>query len=427
VSTALRPFGVLAAGLQVLVGLAARFARLVARLVPRRRDLWVFGSWYGTRFSGSPRALFVYCLRFRATEISVAWISRRRELVRELRALGLPAYHRFSIRGLWLCLRAGVYVFDCRSSDINYVTSGGAVTINLWHGTPLKRIEHDIEDPTHPYQRAHVGSWWRRVFYRVVRPTDAERYDFVCAASPFVAERLAQAFRMPIARILVGEAPCNDALLVGAAAYTPLRQLDHSLLSRLEAHREAGTRVVAYLPTFRDAGNASSDKVSIEWGRLEPVLRRSGAVFCWKAHGEDRRQLPHDMGGGLLEALPTEVDAHLLLHKVDVLITDYSSIYFDYLLTDRPIIFYAYDLSHYVGASRTLYEPYGEVTPGLLARDSDELASALASVLEDYTAACQRHAEQRRMLRARLHAAPNPGATFTETIYDRVSSVLKRQ
>ena len=149
-------------------------------------------------------------------------------------------------------------------------------------------------------------------------------------------------------------------------------------------------------------------------------------MLCWKPHGEDRRRFPEGSGGVWWKALPTEVDAHVLLHEVDVLITDYSSIYFDYLLTDRPIIFYAYDLTQYVGTSRTLYEPYENVTPGVLARDSQELAAALASVLQDYAAACQRHSEERRMLRARLHVA-NSGSTFTHQIYDRISSVLNRQ
>ena len=358
--------------------------------------------------------------------MSAAWITRSRALVREIRSLGLPAYHRFSLRGLWFCLRAGVYVFDCRSSDINYMTSGGAVTINLWHGTPLKRIEHDIDDLNHPYQRAHVGPWWRRLLYRLAQPTDAERYDFVCAASPVVGERLAQAFRMPIDRIIVGEAPCNDALVIGAEAYRPLRHLEQSLLSRLQVHRKAGGRVVAYLPTFRDVGNVRGNTVPLEWSGLEHVLRDGNAVLCWKPHGEDRRQFPEVMGGSFW-ALPREIDAHLMLHEVDVLITDYSSIYFDYLLTDRPIIFYAYDFTEYVGASRALYEPYEDVTPGLLARNSEELASALRSVLRAYPEARRRHGEQRGSLRARLHLPAEPGTTFTQTIYQLVSSSLKPQ
>jgi len=164
----------------------------------------------------------------------------------------------------------------------------------------------------------------------------------------------------------------------------------------------------------------------MEWSRLEPVLRENNGLFCWKPHGEDRRRFPEGVGGSLW-AIPVELDAHLLLHEVDVLVTDYSSIYFDYLLTDRPIIFYAYDLTDYVGASRALYEPYEDVTPGILARNSEELVSALKTVLEDYTEALQQYADQRAKLRVRLHAPPEPSATFTQTSYRLVSSSLKRQ
>lgn len=72
-------------------------------------------------------------------------------------------------------LRAGVYVFDYRTFDINYPLSGGALRVNLWHGFPLKRIERDIEDPQHPVNQARHGPLGARLFWRFFSPYNYDR------------------------------------------------------------------------------------------------------------------------------------------------------------------------------------------------------------------------------------------------------------
>ena len=388
-------------------------ARLICRVIPRRRDLWAFGSWYGTRYGGSPRALFWYCLREQKDRLQVAWITRRRELARELRALGLPAYHRYSLRGLWISLRAGVYVFDCRSSDVNYITAAGALTVNLWHGTPIKRIEHDIDDPDHPYSRAHHGRWWWRALTRLAYPTNAERYDLLCASSPAAASRLAQAFRLPIVRVVVREAPCNDVLTGGAEAFGPLRRIELSVVDRLRAEKEGGKRCILYLPTFRETVESSPLQDVLD--AVEPVLRSQGATLWCKLHGEDRRSVRAGHAA-LVEALPAELDASLLLHYADVLITDYSSVYMDFLLVDRPVVFFAYDLDRYERDDRAFYEPYRNVTPGPVVRTPTALAAEIRALLVDREPAPGPHSRARRELRHRFHAtAPGESAAAAST------------
>ena len=409
-------------GLRAVVGVAVLAIRVLVRAVPRRREVWLFGSWYGTRFAGSPRALFLYCLRHRP-DLSVAWITRRRSLVQELRRLGLPVYHRFSLRGLWLSVRAGVYLFDCRSSDVNYVTSAGAVNVNLWHGIPLKRIEHDIADPSHPFQRSHIGSWWMRALQRLSHPTNGERYDLLCAASPFVARRLAQAFRIPVSRVLVAEAPCNDALVAGPEAYEPLREAEAALVGQLHQSRQAGRRLIAYLPTFRDR-SPETPEVALDLTALEAMLGRYDAILWCKLHGEDRRRFAGATGAERVRVLPTDTDASLLLHFMDVLITDYSSVYFDFLLLDRPIVFFAYDLAEYQRSSRSLYDPYERVTPGPIVRTTTALMEALEEVLSAYEDGSGKYAKARQELCARVHGPLPTGTRASAAAYATIAQTL---
>jgi CDP-glycerol glycerophosphotransferase (TagB/SpsB family) len=78
-----------------------------------------------------------------------------------------------------------------------------------------------------------------------------------------------------------------------------------------------------------------------------------------------------------------ESDIYPLLREVDILITDYSSIYFDYLLLDRPVIFYPYDLLSYVADDRNLLFDYEAMTPGPKAFDFESLLSTLSGILQD--------------------------------------------
>ena len=107
-------------------------------LMPRRKDLWVFGSWGGYRFADNSAAFFNYCQDKISDRIRLVWISRDRNIVQQLSARGVEARWIWSPGGVWCCLRAGLYLFDSFSKDINFWTSLGAKRINLWSGVPLK-------------------------------------------------------------------------------------------------------------------------------------------------------------------------------------------------------------------------------------------------------------------------------------------------
>ena len=117
---------------------------VVSLIVPRSKRIWAFGSWYGQRFADNPKYFFLHCASREREAVHAVWLSMNATVVRRIRALGFPAYHRLSPSGLWYALRAGVYIFDCRVMDVSSVASSGALKVNLWHGVPLKMIERDI-------------------------------------------------------------------------------------------------------------------------------------------------------------------------------------------------------------------------------------------------------------------------------------------
>ena len=384
-------------------------------VIPRSPHRWVFGSWYGLRFADNPKYFFFYCHTLKDSPVQAVWLSKNPDVVRAVRALGLPAYHRSSPRGLWHALRAGVYLLDCRLSDIHAMASRGALKVNLWHGVPPKKIERDIDQADHTINLAVRGSFLQRAILKVRRPELTERYDAILATSDATADRFAGAFGIARDRIIVAGYPRTDDLL--ARAPSPfLPSAEREIVEEFKAHERAGRRVLFYMPTFRDWGNTADRVIPIAWEQLGRALQAHGGVLYCKLHPNDRAGLPDLSGLTTIRILPSSVDPYPLLRHTHALISDYSSIFFDYLLLDRPMVFYPYDLEAYRTRSRGLYDEYDGVTPGPKAYDAASLERLLTRLLSSYDEHATEHAHERAAVRDRFFAHVDDRAS--ERLFD---------
>jgi CDP-glycerol glycerophosphotransferase (TagB/SpsB family)/glycosyltransferase involved in cell wall biosynthesis len=246
--------------------------------------------------------------------------------------------------------------------------------VQTWHGTPLKRLGYDIVKPT-------FASGNR--FFDFMAG-DVAQWNLLISPNPFSTPIMRQAFNYA-GEISETGYPRNDALLVGQ---TPARTAQ----TRRRLGLPPGKRVAMYVPTWRDN-------------------QHDGAVYRFELRldlAEARRRLADDFvllirghhlmaGWELAAAQPGFVfdvtgypDINDLLGLSDVLITDYSSVMFDFAPTGRPMLFFTYDLEHYRDQLRGFYFDFESDAPGPLLATSDQVVAALADI--DAVAASYRQA-----------------------------------
>lgn len=366
---------------------------LLSGLVPRRKSLWVFGSWGGHRFADNAAAFFQYCHQVDVDAVDLVWISRRRDIVDDLRRLGYEAYRVWSVRGVLRCLRAGVFVFDCFAKDINFWLSRNAITVNLWSGVPLKAFERDIDNPASRYHRLFHGVAPVRLAYGAMMPWHLVRPHLIIATSEETAAITRRAFDVPESAVVVTGFPRND-LLLSAEGH---RQARSKCPPDVLAAADAGTTVFFYLPTFRDS---AKPYLNIDWDRLEALMEEVDGVFLIKFHPMDSTSF--DQGSPRVVQLPQDIDVYHVLPFTSALISDYSSVIFDYMLLDRPIIYYMPDLGEFRASSRKLLFDPGDIAVGPCLSTPEDLLGALAEIATDRA---QSHGGARRdTAMARLHA-----------------------
>ena len=324
---------------------------------PRNKKNWVFGSGVGMNFSDNAKYLFLYCSSL--SEINSYWITRNRVLLKSLRYEGLNAYYKYSAKGLWLSLSSKVYVYDSRTGSINHWTSAGALKVNLWHGSPLKTIDRDI---TVKHNAFYIGNhtWGpKRYLVRMMMPEWFVVADLMIATSNKVKGYFNSAFGSK--KIEVTGYPRND-IIINPSLYTKHLVFEQNIIESLTTKK-----TILYAPTFRDT-NRFDRKTPIEWERLNDLLKKNDTTFLIKLHRHDYSMAMKDKCSNI-KVLDNESDMYPLFSKVDLLITDYSSIFFDFLLTDKPVLFYPYDKDDYLTKDRSMYDEYDTVTPGHKAYD----------------------------------------------------------
>jgi CDP-glycerol glycerophosphotransferase (TagB/SpsB family) len=328
-------------------------------IVPRNKKIWVFGCWNGKKFADNAKYLFLFSQHKK--NILPNWITKNKGLAKQMRARGYRSYYYLSLKGIYYTLRAKCFIFDSHIIGINFWLSGGCKKINLWHGIPFKKIEFDIEKGK--LSELYQSEGLKKQIIKFFSPwifVDT-KLDFLLATSDLFKQKLSSAFRVKQEKIFVSGQPRNDILFKNKIKGVETAK-ERGIADELAKRRQAGNKIILYAPTFRDTGGNVLLESGIDLEELNEFLKKRESFFLIKFHPSER--ITVDKNFSQIKFIPADTDIYTFLKNIDILITDYSSLYFDFLLLDRPIIFFPYDLDKYINKDRELYFDYHEFTPG---------------------------------------------------------------
>lgn len=344
--------------------------RIVVRRLPRDRTLVLVGA-AADRFGDNPAYFFLHA-DAASTGMRFVWVTGSRDVGRRLHAHRLPVVRRRSLRGLWLCLRAGWYVVGSYPSDVSRWCHDGALVLNLWHGVGPKAIERQLT--TGPlallHSRRRRDAWLRPAF-----ADETRKPDLVLSTSPAATRRVfAPAFDLPEHRCLAYGYPRTDALVAGRTDVHPALVRDPSLLS---AVRDSDRPVVGYFPTWRDDQSDFLARAGLDLEGLAATVADAGGRLLFKAHHNARLNPRRVTDVFLLD--PSE-DVNAYLPHCRCVVTDFSSVASDFLLLDRPLLFFTPDLDAFLASRRLAFTP-DEVMPGPHLSTATELRAELVKAL----------------------------------------------
>lgn len=365
-------------------------------IVPKKVPMYVFVVGAGNAFSGNIKAAHDYYREKHGRDVFLlAHPSSDLTLCESGDAE--PAGDVTSLRGLWTLLRASALFIEYWSGDWYWpgILRSRRTIMNLWHGIPIKRM--GIADGNRSSVR------------------EAARIGYMIASSHIDRSVMAASFGVEYPNVLMTGYPRNDWLVSDDAVRRS------PSLARTAADVvwvKNGRRLVLYAPTYRGHHLSSGADVSgvyaftnDELDRLRSLLVSRNAVLGVRPHinrgGDDRLRYDDviiDMSRAVFK------DVQMLLRHTDVLVSDYSGVWVDYLLLDRPVIGFAYDWEAYAAERGYIYD-YFSIFPGPMVRSFGELIDALEQALTGTPAITERQ----RFVKGMFHAFPD--GTSCERLY----------
>lgn len=371
-----------------------KFVHWSVALLPRRHDVWTFGS-YVNSFTDNSKYLFTY-VTDKHPEIRAVWISSNPAVIAQIRSAGGYAYRRWSAAGIFYAIRAKYWFVSAYVSDINVHLSRGACLINLWHGIPLKKIEFDIENG--PLNRCfHKPTFIER---HVTATHLFRRPDWVLSTSDYVTDTsFASAFRVSPDGCLSFGYPRLDPFHWDASTRAAwLKKWGSASLTQLIDKLSHFDDVVVYMPTWRDSNPDFLGKSGFDFERLNDDLKRKNALLILKLHVATPARVLEPLAGlSNVHLMDTRDDMYPLLPLSHALVTDYSSIYLDYLLLNRPICFFIFDLEKYLSESRGFYHDFHTFSPGVKVTTGVEVSEFVQGPRQDVCG------DERHALAEKLH------------------------
>lgn len=342
-------------------------------IIPRSKRIWVFGGGLD-RYADNAKYLFEYVSNHEK-DVDTYWISGKRDVVMHVRSMGLKALWRYSLKGMWICLRAKVYVYSSYVIDINMWVNRGALKLNLWHALGFIAVESDIVKG--PLRRLYnPKNLFEKVYSILHSPHIWIRSFYLVAPSKLIAENYARSFQLPKEKMV-------------KAGYPRLAPL-YEKTEKPEKWK-AYSNIVIYMPTKRLYDmDGYLEKAIPDPEKLNSVCAANDMLFVFKLHPmTSEKALERFKGYSYLEVMDKKTDVYPLLNHTSGLITDYSSIHADYVVLKKPLLFYTIDLEEYLQREATFTMDYSWITNKKYLSTPKELFEALGK-LSNYNQESQR-------------------------------------
>ena len=344
------------------------------------------GAWYGKSYNDNPKYIFEY-ISNHEKQIDIAWITKQKKVRDFVRSKGYKAYLTYEVHGIIYMLTSGVALFcQTKQHDLSGSCIGPQTKlIQLWHGFSFKKylgtnpIRMPLDREVAPlvekiillFAYVLLRKKYKSLNELPYRNEYWESYNLICAKSARHKQKFLDIISsLDPNKIVVGEYPRTDGML--HSSYTS------PFIQSIEDRRAIGTKIGIFMPTFRSQGRSVPEVYLPGIKQFFTYCQLHDIIMFIKLHRNDA-SLFENSPFHVITDEDIEWDIYPLLSHTDFLITDYSSIYSDYPLLNKPIIFTPFDKDEYINF-RGLYSEYDEITSKRSAKNWGEVAGLLSKV-----------------------------------------------
>jgi CDP-glycerol glycerophosphotransferase len=338
------------------------FYRMIKTLLPVDKKLILFESGVGKQYADSPRYIYEEIVK-RNLNYKKIWVYNKSIRFNDLNTQRIK---RLSPQYYYYLARAGYWV-----NNQNFPTyiekRKGTTYIQTWHGTPLKKMLFDIENI-----QGRSDNYLERVHQAT------KQWDYLVSPSEYATKAFKSAFRYKGDILEVGY-PRNDLFYKQGQ-----EDVAKKVKKRLNIPEEK--KIILYAPTFRDNETKGKNKfvfnVKMDLHEMQQQLGED-YIILMRMHVviSSKFKIPEE-----LESFVYNVSNYPEIQELylisDMLMTDYSSVMFDFANTGRPILYYTYDLEEYKNDIRGFYMDFEQEAPGPFLFNTDDIIHAVKNIDE---------------------------------------------
>lgn len=351
--------------MNILKQLMLTFYKILTKVLPVNRNIILFESNVGRNFTGNPKAIYEEMvrlgldLRYRCYVILEDMKIEIPGSAKKIKRNRFRYFYYFSVAGIWISdTRFPKYI----------IKREGTLYIQTWHGTPLKKLALDL-DAVYMSGESSLEEY-KRNFYNNV-----QTWDYLISQNRYSTEIFRKAFGFDKEILEIGY-PRNDILF---------RKNNREEISRIKEMLglRQDKRIILYAPTWRDDEYYANGLYKFNTGLNFPLLMKElkeDTIWIVKYHYLIHDYIDWSDYEGFVYAFDKSYDISYLYLISDMLVTDYSSVMFDYSILRRPMFFYCYDLCEYKDKLRGFYFDFMNEAPGPLV----ETTQALIQSIKEY-------------------------------------------
>lgn len=330
----------------------------------------LFEAFGGRNYTCSPKAIYEKMLtmkKFKDYKLVWAFVNPDNHEVKKDKRLTIVTskskeYYKY-------CAKAKYWIVNSIMPE-NIIKKKNQVYVQCWHGTPLKKLRYDIE--------VEGGALNTIKEMRKRNDIDASRFDYFISPSKYCTERFTSAFnlkKLNKEHIIIEEGyPRNDFLF---------NKTSEDILSiKKKLNIPLDKKIIFYMPTFRDnqhtTGVGYTYDLAIDFDSLKEKFS-DGYFILFSPHYFIANKIDISKYDGFIKNVARYDEINELYLISDIIMTDYSSIFFDFANLKKPMLFYMYDFAEYKDKLRDFYISLDEL-PGEIVYNQKELESAIKRI-----------------------------------------------